>query len=95
MLFSRGPDELWAFCLWTGDHGDGILDESRRYFEMTYQAASHRVVVGSEPFDREPGVWKSLSSGMYLVAKRTEHKVELTVAKIPLPTALEIRPPPS
>jgi predicted glutamine amidotransferase len=95
VVFSRGPDELWAFCLWTGDHGDGILDESRRYFEMTYQAAAHRVVVGSEPFDREPGVWKSLGSGMYLAAKRTEHRVDVTVGKIPIPTALEIRPPPS
>jgi len=46
VLFSRGPDELWAFCLWTGDHGSGLLDDHRRYYEMTYQAAAHRVVVG-------------------------------------------------
>jgi len=95
VLFTRGPDELWAFCLWTGDHGSGLMDETRRYYEMTYQLASHRVVVGSEPFDREPGVWRSLSSGMYLQATRGPHKVDVTVGKIPLPSALEIRPPPT
>jgi predicted glutamine amidotransferase len=94
VLFSRGPDELWAFCLWTGDHGTGLFDAHRRYYEMTYQAAAHRVVVGSEPFDNEPGVWKSMPSGTYLHARRGDHHVELKVAKIPLPTALEIRPPP-
>jgi predicted glutamine amidotransferase len=95
VLFTRGPDELWAFCLSTGDHGSGLFDKSRRYYEMTYQLASHRVIVGSEPFDREPGVWRSLSNGMYLHAKRGEHKVDVTVDKIPLPSGLEIRPPAS
>lgn len=95
LLFTRGPDELWAFCLWTGDHGHGLMDPTRRYFEMTFQAASHRVVVGSEPFDREPAVWKSLPSGMYLHALRGDHRVDVTVGKIPIPDALEIRPPPS
>jgi predicted glutamine amidotransferase len=95
ILFSRNPDELWAFCLWTGDHGTGLFDSNRRYYEMTYQAAAHRVVVGSEPFDAEPGVWKTMPSGTYLVARRGTHHVDLTVGKIPLPTALELRPPPS
>ncbi|MGP8076310.1 MAG: class II glutamine amidotransferase [Thermoplasmata archaeon] len=95
LLFSRGPDELWAFCLWTGDHGRGLLDDHRRYYEMTYEAAAHRVLVGSEPFNGEPGVWKSMPSGSYLVARRGDHHVDVTVGKIPLPTALEIRPPPS
>jgi predicted glutamine amidotransferase len=95
MLFSRGPNELWAFCQWTGDHGSGLIDTSRRYYEMTYQASPQRVIVGSEPFDGEPGAWKSLSSGSYLVARRNERHVELKVGKIPLPTALEIRPPPA
>ena len=95
VLFSRGTNELWAFCLWTGDHGTGLFDKNRRYYEMCYQAASHRVVVGSEPFDGEPGVWKSLPSGTYLVAHRGDHHVDVTVAKIPLPNALEVRPPPA
>jgi predicted glutamine amidotransferase len=95
IVFSRNPNELWAFCQWTGDHGDGLIDESRRYYEMTYLQTPHRVVVGSEPFDGERGSWKSLTSGTYLHAQRNENHVELTVGKIPLPNALEIRPPPT
>ncbi len=95
LIFSRNPDELWAFCQWTGDHGTGLLDGSRRYYEMTYLAAPHRVVVGSEPFDGERGVWKPLGSGTYLHARRVDHHVEATVGKTPLPAALEIRPPPT
>jgi len=95
VLFSRGPDELWAFCQWTGDHGTGLIDASRRYYEMTYQATPHRVVVGSEPFDGARGVWQSLTSGTYLVARRTQEHVELKTAKIPLPNSLELQPLPA
>ncbi len=93
VLFSRGPDELWAFCLWTGDHGSGLFDTKRRYYEMTYQAHPHRVVVGSEPFDREPGVWKSLPGGAYLSARRVGERVDVKVGPIPLPTGLVPAPP--
>ncbi len=95
VLFSRGPEELWAFCLWTGDHGTGLFDSHRRYYEMTYQAHPHRVVVGSEPFDREPAVWKSLPTGSYLHAHRNGQKVDVQVGPIPLPASLRLRPPPS
>jgi predicted glutamine amidotransferase len=95
VLFSRGPDELYAFCQWTGDHGDGLFDENRRYFEMTYAATSHRVVVGSEPFDRQPGTWKSLGSGQYLHARRENGHVVVTTGRTPLPDSLEIRPAPT
>jgi hypothetical protein len=95
LVFSRHPDELWAFCQWTGDHGSGLIDTARRYYEMTYRATPHRVVVGSEPFDGERGVWKPLGSGMYLHARRNDHHLELTVGKVPLPNALEILPLPS
>ena len=94
VLYTRGPDELWAFCLWTGDHVTGLFDTTRRYYEMTYQSAAHRVIVGSEPFDGEPGVWKSIPSGTYLYARRGDHHVDVKVARIPLPSGLEIRPPP-
>jgi predicted glutamine amidotransferase len=94
VLFARSPNELWAFCLWTGDHGTGLFDANRRYYEMTYQTVPHRVLVGSEPFDGEPGAWKSMPSGTYLVARRTDQRLDVNVGKIPLPSALEIRPPP-
>jgi len=95
ILFSRSPDELWAFCQWTGDHGTGLFDTSRRYYEMTYQAAPHRVVVGSEPFDRQPNGWRSLPSGSYLHAHRVGDHIECTTGRVPLPSALEIRPLPA
>jgi predicted glutamine amidotransferase len=95
VLFSRGPDELWAFCQWTGDHGDGLIDSSRRYYEMTYSAAPHRVIVGSEPFDEERGVWKALKSGEYLSARREDGHVRVTTGRIPLLEGLEIHPPPT
>ena len=93
VVFSRSPDELWAFCLWTGDHGAALLDPTRRYYEMTFQAAPHRLIVGSEPFDAERGRWTSLPSGQYLSARRDGHRVTWTVGKIPIPSALDIRPP--
>lgn len=95
VIFSRGPDEMYAFAQWTGDHGTGLIDETRRYFEMAYAATSHRVVVGSEPFDGQRGTWKSLPSGHYLHAKREDGHVTLTTARTPIPDSLELRPPPS
>ncbi|HTP54295.1 MAG TPA: class II glutamine amidotransferase [Thermoplasmata archaeon] len=93
VVFSRNPEELWAFCLWTGDHGTGLLDDRRRYYEMTYQAHPHRVVVGSEPFDGDRGAWTSLPGGSYLHARRVGPHVEHTVGRIPLPVGLETGPP--
>ncbi len=95
VIFSRGPDELYAFCDWTGDHGTGLFDTTRRYYEMTYRTTAHDVVVGSEPFDLEKGTWKSLASGSYLVAKRSDRHVTVTVDRIPIPVGLELRPPPT
>jgi predicted glutamine amidotransferase len=95
VLFAPKPDELWAFCLWTGDHGTGLLDRSRRYYEMTYRASPHRLLVGSEPFDGERSGWSSLPSGGYLHAVRDGSYVELTRGTLPLPAALELGPAPA
>ncbi len=92
VVFARGPDELYAFCLWTGDHGTGLLDPHRRYYEMTYQVAPHRVLVGSEPFDHEPGVWRSLSNATYLAAHRRNGRIDVTTGPIPIPREIELRP---
>jgi predicted glutamine amidotransferase len=95
VLYSPSPAELWAFCLWTGDHGTGLLDAGRRYYEMTYQAHPHRVIVGSEPFDHERGAWTTLSSGSYLHARQGEHRIDLTVGRIPVPPGLAAGPSPT
>ncbi|MGI0071395.1 MAG: class II glutamine amidotransferase [Thermoplasmata archaeon] len=95
VIFSRGPDEMWAFCDWTGDHGSGLFDTDRRYYEMTYAATSHRVVVGSEPFDRSPGTWNSIPCGTFLNARRENGHVTVRTGRIPLPAALELGPLPA
>ena len=95
LLYAPSPEELWAFCLWTGDHGAGLLDPSRRYYEMTYQATSHRVVVGSEPFDAEPASWTPLPSGQYLHAVKAGERVDVRQGTIPIPKALELGPAPA
>jgi predicted glutamine amidotransferase len=87
VLFAPGPDQLWAFCVSLGDHGRGLLDESRPYYEMAYHADPHRVVVGSEPFDRVPGSWQPLGSGRFLHAARVGEHVEVRTGPIPVPAA--------
>jgi predicted glutamine amidotransferase len=95
VIFSRGPDELWAFSQWTGNHGGGFYDESRPYFEMTYAATPHRVVVGSEPFDGQPATWKPIPAGTYLSARRENRHVTVKTGRTPIPDSLELRPPPT
>ncbi len=95
VLFAPRPDELWAFCLWTGEHGAGLLDPGRRYYEMAYRATPHRLVVGSEPFDREPTVWTPMPSGTFVRAVREGARIEVSRGTIPLPQALEIGPAPA
>jgi predicted glutamine amidotransferase len=95
VLFAPSPSELWAFCLWTGDHGPGLLDPGRRYYEMAYLASPHHVIVGSEPFDGERGAWTSLPSGHYLHAVRANGHVDLRTGAIPLPRSLELGPAPT
>lgn len=93
ILFAPSPDELWAFCLWTGDHGPGLLDTSRPYYEMAYRLTPHSLVVGSEPFDREPGAWTSLRRGTYVHARRGPGKIDFRTGRVPLPESFGLTPP--
>lgn len=86
VLFAPSPQELWAFCLSLGDHGCGLLDTTRPYYEMTYHAEPHRVVVGSEPFDVAQNHWTSLPSGTFLHATARGLHVEVQTGPIPTPT---------
>ncbi|MGA8664857.1 MAG: class II glutamine amidotransferase [Thermoplasmata archaeon] len=85
VLFATHPDELWAFCAYTGDHGGCFFDPGRPYYEMTYRKDPHRVVVGSEPFDHLHGGWENLSSGTFLHATRTAEHVQVETGPIPIP----------
>lgn len=85
VLFSTGPDELWAFAASTGDHGGCFFDPRRPYYEMAYCKESHRLIVGSEPFDEMPNGWESLPSGTFLHATRTAEHVKVETGPIPIP----------
>lgn len=84
LLFSRGPNELWAFCHWRGEHGSRFLDPSRPYYEMTYLADAKQVVVGSEPFDSSRGDWRSIPNGTFLYAHVAHGLVASKTGAIPL-----------
>ncbi len=93
VIFTRGPNELWAFCHWRGEHGVGLLDDHRPYYEMTYAADAKHVVVGSEPFDSKRTDWRSLPDGHYLVANASGGLVGVKTAPIPSPAPAPTAPP--
>lgn len=84
VLFTRGPNELWAFCLWRGDHGASFFEAQRPYYQMAYVADAKQCIVGSEPFDGTRHDWKSLENGTYLVARASSGLVTVETGPIPL-----------
>lgn len=89
VLFSRGPNELWAFCHWRGEHRTRFFDE-RPYYEMTYVADPKQVVVGSEPFDSHRSDWTRLENSSFLCAQSSHGLVATRTGAIPL---AEVVPP--
>ncbi|MCI4326316.1 MAG: class II glutamine amidotransferase [Thermoplasmata archaeon] len=87
VLFSRGPNELWAFCQSLGEHGTGLLDRSRPYYQMTYLADAKQLVVGSEPFDGTRNDWRTLPNGHYLYAQSSHGLVAVKTGVLPAPTS--------
>lgn len=69
LLFSRGPNELWAFCTSLGEHGSSLTDPNRKYYDMAYRTDTRELIVGSEPFDRGRSDWRTLANGQYLVGR--------------------------
>lgn len=88
VLFSRGPNELWAFCHWQGEHGRALADPRRPYYEMTFTTDTKQLVVGSEPFDASGSEWHDLPNGHYLFAHVQHGLVATKTGPIPsLPAA--------
>jgi len=83
VLFSRGPNELWAFCHWRGEHGGGLLDTKRPYYEMTYTADAKRLVVGSERFDSKGADWRPIGNATYLSGHVAHGLVAVKTGPIP------------
>ena len=95
VLFTRGPNELWAFCHWLGEHGSRFLDAEHPYYEMTYFADAKVVVVGSEPFDSERKDWRSIPNGTFLYAHAAHGLIGVKTGPIPLPIDPLTSPAPS
>jgi predicted glutamine amidotransferase len=85
VVFSRGPNELWAFCQYLGEHGTGLLDRTRPYYQMAYLTDAKQLVVGSEPFDSTRTDWRNLPNGHYLYAQSSHGLVAATTGALPAP----------
>jgi predicted glutamine amidotransferase len=83
VLFSRGPNELWAFCHWNGEHGGGLMDPTRKYYQMAYAADAKQAIIGSEPFDTTRSDWRNLNNGEYLQAQVAHGLVAVRTGPIP------------
>ncbi|MCI4325364.1 MAG: class II glutamine amidotransferase [Thermoplasmata archaeon] len=83
VVFSRGPNELWAFCQYLGEHGPGLLDRNRPYYQMAYLSDAKQLVVGSEPFDSTRSDWRALSNGEYLCAQSSHGLVAVRTGAVP------------
>jgi predicted glutamine amidotransferase len=69
VIFSRGPNEIWAFCHWRGEHGGGLLATQQPYFQMGYRTDTRSLLVGSEPFATNLHDWTPIKDGEYLCAQ--------------------------
>lgn len=83
VLFTRGPNEIWAFCHWLGNHGNGLLARDRPYYEMGYQTDSRWLLVGSERFETGSTEWHRLGNGEYLHGRIEHGLVGITTGAIP------------
>ena len=86
VILTRGPNELWAFDRYLGDHGTALLDEERPYYEMAYRADENRLVVASERLDGEHEAWRPLRNGHFLHARIVGDSVQIRTGALPLPT---------
>lgn len=84
VLLTRGPNELWAFCHWRGEHGPGLIDRSRPYYQLAYVTDAKQCVVGSEPFDSKRPDWRSLGNGQYLVARNVQGLIAVETGDLAL-----------
>jgi predicted glutamine amidotransferase len=83
IIFSTTPNELWAFCHYTGDYGVSLSGIARPYYEMCYREENGAAVVASEPMDRNESSWKPIASGRYLRATLKDGRVETECRDLP------------
>lgn len=83
VLISRGPEELWAFCHYLGEHGSRFFDPAHPYYEMAYRSDGRAITVGSEQFDAQEPTWRSLPNGRFLEASARDGGVVVRTGVIP------------
>lgn len=89
LLFAPSARELWAFCYYAGEHGSCLSGLPRPYYEMSYREETGRVIVASEPSDRDLGRWRPLRSGEFLHVELSRGKLVATQGPVPdLPAAV-------
>jgi glutamine amidotransferase len=83
VLLSRGPQELWAFCLYLGEHGHALLDDRRPYFHFAYASDPKMLLIGSEPLDTTRPDWRDLGNRQFLHAQASDGRITVRTGTIP------------
>jgi predicted glutamine amidotransferase len=83
VIFSRGPNEIWAFCHWLGEHGSALFAKEQPYYRMGYRTDTKVLIVGSEPFEPHPSDWRPLENGQYLVGQIDHGLIGVKTGPIP------------
>jgi predicted glutamine amidotransferase len=83
IIVTRGPNELWEFCHYLGEHGTGLCDKRHPFYEMCYRTDAKQLIVASEPFDPSLPDWRPLHNGEYLVGHLDHGLVAVETGNIP------------
>ena len=77
ILFVPSPDAMWAFCESIGEHGGGLCQRDRPYYQMAYYADATQLIVASEPLDRNRTAWTELANGHYVHGSSTDGAIDV------------------
>jgi predicted glutamine amidotransferase len=83
VIYTRGPNEIWAFCHWLGEHGGQFYDARQPYYRMGFETDTKSLVIGSEPFAAHHPGWHYLDNGQYLVGQVDHGLVGVKTGPIP------------
>jgi len=84
VLLATGPNDLWAFCHYRGEHGGALLDRNRPYFDFAYTTDTKRLLIGSEPLGPSINGWQDVRNGQFLHAHAASGLVAVRTGTIPL-----------
>ncbi len=78
-----GPDDLWAFCVWTDPR-------YRTYYTLVWAETPHGIVVASEPLDEVAERWTPMENGsaLWAPARSTARAPAVRIVHLRLPAEL-------